>query len=76
MLFRSEFVRQWLIQNGFQGKTGQQIPDMSEAWIQEISSRYIELFEAVSGLRFIPENLTAEILELKITERLKNLSLN
>ena len=71
-----EFVRQWLIQNGFQGKTGQQIPDMSEAWIQEISSRYIELFEAVSGLRFIPENLTAEILELKITERLKNLSLN
>ena len=39
-----EFVRQWLIQNGFQGKEGQSVPEMSEQWITEISDRYIELF--------------------------------
>jgi phosphoribosylaminoimidazole-succinocarboxamide synthase len=47
-----EFVRRWLIDNGFQGKEGQQIPEMSEAWINEISERYIELFEKVTGQTF------------------------
>lgn len=47
-----EFVRRWLIDNGFQGKEGQQIPDMNEAWINEISERYIELFEKVTGQSF------------------------
>lgn len=51
-----EFVRKWLIDNGFQGKEGQEIPAMSEEWIQEISSRYIELFEKVTGRKFVRSN--------------------
>jgi len=47
-----EFVRQWLIQNGFQGKEGQQIPEMSDAKINEISERYIELYEQITGDTF------------------------
>lgn len=48
-----EFVRQWLIENGFQGKDGQQIPEMSDEKILEISDRYIELFEQITGDTFI-----------------------
>lgn len=51
-----EFVRKWLIDNGFQGKDGQQIPEMSEEWIAEISDRYIELFEKVTGHTFVKGN--------------------
>lgn len=47
-----EFVRQWLISNGFQGKEGQQIPEMSEEYINSVSDRYIELFENITGTRF------------------------
>ena len=47
-----EFVRQWLIENGFQGKTGQKIPKMTEKVIASISQRYIELFEKVTGELF------------------------
>jgi len=47
-----EFVRQWLIDNGFQGKEGQHIPEMSDAWLETISARYIELFEGITGTRF------------------------
>jgi phosphoribosylaminoimidazole-succinocarboxamide synthase len=47
-----EFVREWLIANGFQGKEGQIIPEMSEEWVNQISERYIELFEKVSGKKF------------------------
>jgi phosphoribosylaminoimidazole-succinocarboxamide synthase len=47
-----EFVREWLIANNFMGKEGQIVPEMSEAWIEEISARYIELFEKVTGTRF------------------------
>jgi phosphoribosylaminoimidazole-succinocarboxamide synthase len=47
-----EFVRQWLIANGFQGKEGQQVPEMPEAFVTEISDRYIELFEQITGDRF------------------------
>lgn len=47
-----EFVRQWLIQNGFQGLKGQVIPDMSDEKINEISERYIELYENITGKRF------------------------
>ena len=47
-----EFVRQWLIENGFQGKDGQQIPEMTEAVVQSISDRYIELYEKVTGESF------------------------
>ena len=48
-----EFVRQWLIENGFQGLKGQQIPEMSEAKISEISNRYIELYEQITGEVFV-----------------------
>jgi phosphoribosylaminoimidazole-succinocarboxamide synthase len=48
-----EFVRQWLIENGFQGKDGQQIPEMNEEKITEISNRYIELYEQITGEKFI-----------------------
>ncbi|MFY0629502.1 MAG: phosphoribosylaminoimidazolesuccinocarboxamide synthase [Flavobacteriaceae bacterium] len=51
-----EFVRQWLIENGFQGKDGQQIPEMSDEKILEISNRYIELFEQITGDTFVKAN--------------------
>jgi len=47
-----EFVRQWLIENGFQGKEGQQIPEMSEEFVNSVSERYIELFENITGDNF------------------------
>ena len=47
-----EFVRQWLIANGFQGKEGQQIPEMTEEYIASVSERYIELFENILGEKF------------------------
>ncbi len=49
-----EFVRQWLIENGFQGKEGQKIPEMKDEWVLLISQRYIELFEKLTGEKFIP----------------------
>jgi len=52
-----EFVRQWLIENGFQGKDGQQIPEMSEMKINEISERYIELYEQITGEQFVKADL-------------------
>lgn len=51
-----EFVRRWLIENGFQGKEGQTVPHMSEEWINEISARYIELYEKVTGKSFTKAN--------------------
>ncbi len=48
-----EFVRQWLIGNGFQGKEGQKVPDMPESFIKEVSERYIELFENITGEAFV-----------------------
>ncbi len=47
-----EFVRQWLISNGFQGKEGQVVPDMPDAFVKEVSDRYIELFENITGEAF------------------------
>lgn len=48
-----EFVRQWLIENGFQGKDGQHVPEMTEEIVQSISERYIELYEHIAGEKFI-----------------------
>jgi phosphoribosylaminoimidazole-succinocarboxamide synthase len=48
-----EFVRQWLIENHFQGKEGQVIPEMSDEWVETISQRYIQLFEIITGEKFI-----------------------
>jgi phosphoribosylaminoimidazole-succinocarboxamide synthase len=47
-----EFVREWLIANGFQGKEGQSVPVMSDEWVNQISERYIELYEKVTGKKF------------------------
>lgn len=47
-----EFVRQWLIENGFQGKEGQTMPDMPEDFVGQVSERYIELFENITGEKF------------------------
>lgn len=53
-----EFVRQWLIANGFQGKEGQQIPEMSEEYIESVSKRYIELYENIIGEKFAKADIT------------------
>ncbi len=55
-----EFVREWLIANGFMGKEGQTVPEMTNEWIQTISNRYIELYEKVTGEKFKPVDLTDE----------------
>lgn len=70
-----EFVRQWLIENNFQGKEGQTVPEMSEKWINEISGRYIELFEKVSGEKFERENSSniAQRIEKNINNYLQHL---
>jgi phosphoribosylaminoimidazole-succinocarboxamide synthase len=47
-----EFVRQWLISNGFQGKEGQKVPEMDEAFVNSVSDRYIELYENITGDKF------------------------
>ncbi len=53
-----EFVRQWLISKGFQGKDGQQIPEMTDEKIIEISERYIELYENITGETFVKSDTT------------------
>ena len=54
-----EFVRQWLISNGFQGKKGQVVPHMPEAFVEEVSERYIELFENITGETFEKADITS-----------------
>jgi phosphoribosylaminoimidazole-succinocarboxamide synthase len=59
-----EFVRQWLIENGFQGKENQQVPKMSDEIVNLISKRYIELYENIIGEKFIKrktENMMKDI---------------
>jgi phosphoribosylaminoimidazole-succinocarboxamide synthase len=53
-----EFVRRWLIENGFQGQEGQQIPDMTDAYIESVSERYIELYENILGEQFIKADIS------------------
>jgi len=53
-----EFVRQWLIANRFQGKEGQQVPEMDDEIVESISDRYIELFEKITGEKFIKADTT------------------
>lgn len=48
-----EFVRRWLIENGFQGQEGQQIPEMTDTYIESVSERYIELYENILGEKFV-----------------------
>ncbi|MBW2937394.1 phosphoribosylaminoimidazolesuccinocarboxamide synthase [Aureisphaera sp. CAU 1614] len=60
-----EFVRQWLIQNGFQGLEGQQVPFMSDEYIETVSERYIELYENITGEAFVKADVS------KIQERIE-----
>jgi len=53
-----EFVRQWLISNGFQGLEGQEVPHMSDAYITSVSERYIELYENITGKSFVKADTT------------------
>lgn len=54
-----EFVRRWLIENNFQGKEGQQIPEMSDDYIKSVSERYIELYEKIIGERFVKADVSS-----------------
>ena len=70
-----EFVRQWLIENGFMGKKGQQVPEMTDEYCENVSQRYIELYEDITGKKFVPcadEDLAARI-EKNVSEYLKTL---
>jgi phosphoribosylaminoimidazole-succinocarboxamide synthase len=60
-----EFVRKWLIENGFQGKEGQQVPEMSTEIVASISERYIELYEQITGDQFLRNDNT------EVTERIE-----
>ena len=70
-----EFVRQWLIENGFRGNQGQTAPTMTDEYVNQVSERYIELFESITGEKFQkanPEDLVSRI-EKNVLECLKGL---
>ena len=69
-----EFVRQWLIANGFQGKEGQVVPEMSDELVESISDRYIELFEKITGTAFVRAETTdiSKRIEKSILDYLAN----
>lgn len=69
-----EFVRRWLIENGFQGKEGQQIPDMTDEYIQSVSDRYIELYENIIGEKFVKADIVNinERIETNVVSYLKS----
>jgi len=68
-----EFVREWLIANEFMGKAGQNVPEMTDAWVQTISAKYIELYERLTGKTFVPGNLSNDETYQKIIASLKQL---
>ncbi len=68
-----EFVREWLMENGFQGHEGQQVPVMSDEVIYQISERYIELYEQVTGTHFVKEDVDSHQIEQKIIAELERL---
>jgi len=65
-----EFVREWLMDNGFQGKPGQQIPEMTDEIVNSVSDRYIELFEKITGEKF--QKAKSENIENRIFENVSN----
>ena len=68
-----EFVREWLIENNFMGKEGQQVPEMSDEWIATIRDRYIELYEKLIGQKFKPQELSDEETKQQIINSLEHL---
>jgi phosphoribosylaminoimidazole-succinocarboxamide synthase len=65
-----EFVREWLMANGFQGQAGQVVPEMSDQFINEVSERYIELYEHITGEKFIKADIS------NVPERIETNSIN
>jgi len=67
-----EFVREWLMDNGFQGKEGQQVPEMTDEIVNSISERYMELFESITGEKFVKADVDSisERIEKNVTEYL------
>lgn len=72
-----EFVREWLMENGFQGKEGQQMPHMDDSFINLVTERYINLYEQITGLKFQKNNTTDKIqdrIEQNILNSIENLN--
>lgn len=67
-----EFVRQWLIEHGFMGREGEQVPEMTPEFCESVSNRYIELYEHITGKKFVKADETnlAERIEKNVTEYL------
>ena len=68
-----EFVREWLMANGFQGLDGQKVPEMTPEVVEGITARYIELYEKITGTPFVRREYTAEGIEKNVTEYLKTI---
>ena len=68
-----EFVREWLMANGFQGQEGQKVPDMTPEVVAGISDRYIELYEHITGDRFQKADYSAETIEANVKACLEGL---
>ncbi len=68
-----EFVREWLMDNGFQGKEGQKVPEMTPEVVSKITDRYIELYEHITGEKFVKSDYTAERIEKDVDACLKKL---
>ena len=72
-----EFVREWLMENGFQGKEGQKVPEMTDEIVNSITDRYIELYEHITGEKFKKAEACTDVearIEKNVTEYLKSLS--
>ena len=70
-----EFVREWLMENGFQGKEGQKVPEMTDEIVNNISERYMELYEQITGEKFIKRECpdVLKSMEENISKALKEL---
>ena len=71
-----EFVREWLMENDFMGKEGQVVPEMTDKKVEEISIRYIELYETITGKKFIPQTLDSENLYAAIAIALNKMEVS
>jgi phosphoribosylaminoimidazole-succinocarboxamide synthase len=69
-----EFVREWLMENGFQGKEGQKVPHMTDEFVNQVSERYIELYETISGTSFVKADISdvSNRIEQNVNAFLKN----
>jgi len=68
-----EFVREWLMENGFQGQHGQKVPEMTDSFVMQVSDRYIELYEKITGEKFLKANVAGinQRIEKNVKEFLK-----